>query len=176
MPLHILNSHWQVNVSSKRISSDGKSQIKWSSTLKKLDIKWKVHQNNEEWRKVEYCRSFLQRKEDVLNSKIISLKSVFTRQSFPMVKYSINWISFFSNSDWSKNEDLFPMEESTCNLFLSSNKTQFGQKNPPESRRNESLLYVSVIQEEDFAPTHTEYPLTGQHIVETDFIWREQWN
>ena len=36
--------------------------------------------------KVQYCRSFLQEKDDLFYEKIISLESVFTRQSIPVPK------------------------------------------------------------------------------------------
>ena len=51
---------------------------------------------------------------------------------------------FFSYSDWSKNEDLFPMEESTCHVFLRSNP---GKRKRPETGSNESFVFCEDMMD-----------------------------
>ena len=90
---HTANSHWPVKVHKNRFHFRRTVEINdllpWKHN-KSIEMNWKLHRNNEESWKVQYCRPFLRRKEDVLKRKIISLESMFTGQPLPMLKYSSN--------------------------------------------------------------------------------------
>ena len=101
---------------------------------------------------------------------------MFTRQSFPIPNYSINLISFFCRfpriligRKIKAFKALLPMRKSICYLFLRPKKDLNLGKRTHQKVVIMNVFFLRYNREEPFCP-HTQFPLTDQIVVETDFI------